>query len=460
MPRGPGWLHGAFAFDQARDAVARAASCKHIRKSLCPAGMAGKAGRYIMIYFTELEHLPTFDVKGEYLGRLFDLGVDPSQNTLRVASYLIRTPRRNLLCITYDQMQSISVRAAQTRVPAAEVRCYAPDEGIMRIKKDVLDQQVIDVNNRKVVRVNDVDLDIQPSDGHTDLRIVAANVGLAAAIRRLLQGLAAKHTIRLVSELFPSTTIPWEFINLIEADAARRVKMRISYDRLAELHPADIAEILEELSRDEQKAVIESLDDETAASALSEIPTKMQAALLESIPAEKAADIVEEMPPDEAADVLQELPPETSAEVLADMDKEEAEEVRELLGFEENTAGALMTNEFVFVGEEATVEGAIAALKNFEGPVESIHLVYLVNSEAVLTGAVPLARILLAESTTPLKELAAETLISLPVHADQHEVVDVFHKYNLVTLPVVDEKGHLHGVVASDDVLELIVNRK
>jgi len=413
-----------------------------------------------MIYFTELEHLPSFDVKGEYLGRLFDLGVDPSQNSLRVASYLVRTPKRNLLCITHDQMQSISVRAAQTRVPAAEIRCYAPDEGMMRIKKDVLDQQVIDVDHRKVVRVNDVDLDIRPTNGHTDLRIVAANVGVAAAVRRLLQGLAAKHTIRLVAGLFPSKVIPWEFINLIELDPARRVKLRISYDRLARLHPADIADILEELGRDEQKALIESLDEETAAQVLSEIPTRLQAALLESFPVGKAADIVEEMPPDEAADVLQEMPPETSAEVLADMGQEEAEDVRELLGFEENTAGALMTNEFVFVGDAATVEGAIAAIKNFEGPLESIHVVYLVGSTAVLTGAVPLARIVLAESATPLKELVAEQLISLPFHADQKEVVDLFHKYNLVTLPVVDDKGYLLGVVASDDVLELMVNRK
>src|SRR5215471_18769255 len=128
-----------------------------------------------MIYFTELEHLPVFDIKGEYLGRLTDLCVDPSQNALRVASYLVNTPKRNVLCITFEQMQSISVRAAQTTVPADQIRCYAPDEGLMRVKKDVLDQQIIDVNHRKVVRVTDVDFDIQPDDGHTELRILAAN---------------------------------------------------------------------------------------------------------------------------------------------------------------------------------------------------------------------------------------------------------------------------------------------
>jgi len=186
----------------------------------------------------------------------------------------------------------------------------------------------------------------------------------------------------------------------------------------------------------------------------------MQADLLESISAQKAADIVEEMAPDEAADVLQELSPETSAEVLADMGKEEANEVRELLGFEENTAGALMTTEYVFVHESASVEGAIAALRNFEGPVELIQMIYLVDNGAVLTGAVPVGRILLSQPSVPLKDLAMDSLISVPSHAAAASVVDLFHKYNLVSLPVVDDNGHLIGVVTADDVLELVITRK
>src|SRR5579883_3434820 len=360
-----------------------------------------------MIYFTELQGLPTFDAKGDYLGRLNDLVVDPSQNSLRVAAYHVRTPKKKTLCITYDQMQSVSVRAAQTRVPATEIRCYSPDESLISVKKDVLDQQIIDVDHRKVERVNDVDFDIRPTNGHTELRILAVNVGTAAAVRRLLQGLVAKHRIRSITALLPSRTIPWEFVNLIEPDPARRLKLRISYDRLAELHPADIADILEELSREEQKALIESLDDETAAQAISEIPTRMQAALLESIPAEKAADIVEEMPPDESA----------------------------------------------------TVTEAVEALRKFEGPIESVHQVYLVNPAGVLTGVVPLGRILLAQSGTPLKQLANDPLISVQAHGDEKEVVDLFHKYNLVALPVVDDSGKLQGVVTADDVLELVVKR-
>jgi magnesium transporter len=413
-----------------------------------------------MIYFTELQHTDAYDVNGEYLGRLQDMCVDPAHNSLLVASYLVRTPDKRTLCITHDQMQSISIRQIQAAVPAAQIRCYAPDEGLLHLHNEVLDQQIIDVNHRKVVRVNDVDLDIQPRNGHTELRVLAVNVGLAAAVRRLLQGLMAKHSLRSFSRLFPSSTIPWEFVNLIESDPARRVKLRISYDRVARLHPADIADILEELSHDEQRVIIESLDEETAAQALSEIPTHMQAALLESFTRDKAADIVEEMAPDEAADVLQEMSPETSAELLAGMEKEEAKDVRELLGFEERTAGALMTTDFIMVGDQATVEGAIAALKHYEGPVESIHSIYLVDMQGNLTGAVPIGRILLAESSTPLKELAVDLLVSVESQADQKRVVDLFQKYNLLSLPVVDDKNHLLGVVTVDDVLEIALNRE
>ncbi|MGA2076005.1 MAG: CBS domain-containing protein [Terriglobia bacterium] len=413
-----------------------------------------------MIYFTELDHLPVYGVKGEYLGQLEDLCVAPAQNSLRVASYLVRSPKNALICITHEQMQSLSVRAGQTNVPRDEVRCYAPDEGLLKVKKDILDQQIIDVNNRKVVRVNDVDFDIQPTDHHAELRIVAVNVGMAAALRRLLQGVLAKHTIRVLTSSFPTKTIPWEFVNLIESDPQRRIKLRLSYDRVAQLHPADIADILEELSRDEQKSVIEGLDNETAAQALSEIPTRMQADLLESISAQKAADIVEEMPPDEAADVLHELSPETTAEVLADMEKDEANEVRELLGFEENTAGALMTTEYVFVHESVAAVGAIEALRNFEGSIESIHVIYLVDTDAVLTGAVPVGRILLSPASQPVRDLVMDSLISVPSHASAAAVVDLFHKYNLISLPVVDDKRHLIGVVTADDVLELVITRR
>ncbi len=413
-----------------------------------------------MIYFTEIENLPTYDAKGEYLGRLIDLGINPSQNPYLVDYFFVLAPKKKLMCITREQISTISVRAAQTSVTAEEIRCPSPDEGLLYIKKDVLDQQIIDVNDQKVVRVIDVDFDIKPNHKHTELRIIAVNVGAAAAARRLLQGLFAKHRIRTISSVLPTQTIPWEFVNLIESDPARRVKLRISYNRLAQLHPADLADILEELSRDEQRSVIESLDDETAAEAVSEIPTRMQVALLNSLSAGKAADIVEEMAPDEAADVLQELPPETSAEVLANMEAEEANEVRELLGFEENTAGGLMTTEFIVLLETATVESAVEALRNFRGPLETIHSIYLVAANLVLIRVVPLGCLLVAEKGALLSSLSTDSVISVPFHADEKTVISMFHKYNLLALPVVDDNGRLLGVVTADDVLELVIKEK
>jgi magnesium transporter len=411
-----------------------------------------------MIFFSELENLPTHDARGEYLGRLVDLAINPSQNSSQVAYFYVMTPKKQLLCIARDQVSTISVRAAQTSVPAGEIGCSAPDEGLICIKKDVLDQQIIDVNHQKVVRVIDIDFDIQPFDKHTELRILAVNVGAAAAVRRLLQGLVAKHRIRTITSVLPTKTIPWEFVNLIEPDPARRLKLRISYNRLEQLHPADLADILEELSRDEQRSVIESLDDEIAAEAVSEIPTRMQVALLNSLSAGKAADIVEEMAPDEAADVLQELPPEISAEVLANMEVKEATEVRELLGFEENTAGGFMTTEFIVLLETATVEAAIDALRNFSGALETIHSIYLIADKLVLTRVVPLARLMVADKNDLLNSLSTEPVISVPFHADEKTVISMFHKYNLLTLPVVDDNGRLLGVVTADDVLELVIN--
>jgi magnesium transporter len=413
-----------------------------------------------MIFFTELESLPTHDAKGEYLGRLVDVAINPSQNSAQVAFFYVMTAKKQLMCIAREQVSTISVRAIQTSVPLREIGGSAPDEGLIHIKKDVLDQQIIDVDDQKVVRVIDVDFDIQPFEKHSELRILAVSVGAAAAVRRLMQGMIAKHRIRTITSILPTKTIPWEFVNLIEPDPARRVKLRISYDRLEKLHPADLADILEELSRDEQRSVIESLDDEIAAEAVSEIPTRMQVALLNSLSAGKAADIVEEMAPDEAADVLQELPPETSAQVLANMETKEANEVRELLGFEENTAGGFMTTEFIVLLETATVEGAIEALKNFSGPLETIHSVHLINVHMVLTRVVPLARLLVSDKDAPLGSLVDEPVISVPFHADEKTVINMFHKYNLLTLPVVDDNDRLLGVVTADDVLELVIKEK
>ncbi len=413
-----------------------------------------------MIYFTEIEGVPVFDAFGEYVGKVVEICIDPEDVRHRVAFYIARSIDGRLVSIPYVQIQSLSVQSIHTNTPAAEIPAYTPNEDWIRVKKDLLDQQIIDVTDRKVVRVNDVDFDIQPVNGHTQLLVIAVNVGLAAAARRLLKGLLSKHLIRRVENFLPQQVIPWDFVNLIEADPSRRLKLRISYDRLARMHPADLGDILEHLSAQDQTAVLTSIDEETAAEALSEIPTSMQASIVKGMEPHKAADLIEEMPPDEAADLLQELPPETSTELLAGMEPEEAEDVQELLQFEEDVAGALMTTDFIALPENATAEDAVTAVGAFEGSLESLHVLYLIDADEKLVGAIPLAQVVARPASKPLRELFEEPLISTAAEQPHDHVIELFQKYNLVSLPVVDEQGKLIGEVTSDDVIDLIVRER
>jgi hypothetical protein len=225
-----------------------------------------------------------------------------------------------------------------------QLALYQPEDpetsGWLAVGKDLLDQQIIDTNGRKVVRVNDLDLAEQRVNSNVELRVTQVDVGLTGAVRRLLQGLASPAAIRRIQEKLPPSIIRWEFVNLIEPDPMRRVKLRITSRNLEKMHPADLADILEKLSPAERQAIIDTVDEETAALALAELDERLKAQIVEKMDPEKAADIIEEMAPDEAADLLADLPPETSKEVLAEMPQEEAEEVRELLQFDEHTAGS------------------------------------------------------------------------------------------------------------------------
>jgi magnesium transporter len=315
---------------------------------------------------------------------------------------------------------------------------------------------VIDVNGRKVVRVNDVDLHADASTSQIVLKVGSVDVGARGAVRRLLKGVVPAAALHALLKRIPERPIPWEFVDVIETDPARRVKLKISHDRLAKLHPADIADIVEELAPDEREAVFETLDEGVAADALEEVEPKLQKAIVESLDSERVADIVEEMDPDAAADLLADLPQERTEEILEEMAPEEREEVSGLLEFKENTAAGRMTTEYIALGVDATVSDAIDALRSFEGGVETVSTMFLVDPQGTLVGTVPLAKLVLAEGNEPLLSLVQEPLISCRPEARENEVAELFDKYNLVTLPVVDENKKLVGVVTSDDVISLL----
>ncbi len=407
-----------------------------------------------MLALTELLGEPVFDLGGNRCGRVRELALAPQEDHARIAVIIVRTKTGDRL-LPFSSVTSVNggIRAATS---SAEWLLGESGEGLLLLSRDLLDQQVIDVFGRKVVRVNDVDLHHESVANRPVLKVGSVDVGPRGAVRRLLKGVVPLPALRALLRKIPPRTIPWEFVDLIETDPARRVKLKISHERLARLHPADIADIVENLAPDEREAVFETLDEGVAAEALEEVDPKVKKAIVESLDSDRAAEIVEEMEPDAAADLLADLPEERTSEILLEMKPEERREMVELLEFGEKTAAGRMNTEYLAVNQDATVHDAIETLRRFEGGVETVSTIYLVDEEGRLTGAVPLAKLVLARPETPLKSLTQEPLIFTNSNAKEKDVAELFDKYNLLTLPVVDDNKKLTGVITSDDIISLL----
>jgi magnesium transporter len=405
------------------------------------------------IALTELLGLPVTEASGAHCGRVREVALTPAEDRARVSALIVRT-RNGDRVLPFASVVSVNGGVRTSSVPAD----WAPPEaeGLFLLERDLLDQQIIDVFGRKVVRVNDVDLHEETGNGQFKLKIGAVDVGVRGAVRRLLKGAVPMVALRLLLQRIPPRLIPWEFVDLIETDPARRVKLKISNERLAKLHPADIADIVEELAPDEREAVFETLDEGVAAGALEEMSAKVQKSIVESLDSDRAAEIVEEMNPDAAADLLADLTEDRSSEILKEMAPKDRQEMTDLMEFGEKTAAGRMNTEYLALDPSATVNDAIEALRSFEGGVETVSTIYLVDSKGHLAGAVPLAKIVLAKSTDKLSSLTQDPLISTHAGAREKEVAELFDKYNLVTLPVIDDDGILTGVITSDDVISLL----
>jgi magnesium transporter len=406
-----------------------------------------------MLHATEILGAETYDSLGNFVGRVKEMFIVPAEQQNRISRLLLGRGQYRPLVARHDQIESVTPGHVRLTTEESALELYQPNEGWLAVRKDLLDQQIIDTNGRKVVRVNDVELADQRTNGNTELRITEVDVGLPAAVRRLLQGVVSPMAIRRIQSKLPTKTIRWEFVNLIEPDALRRVKLRLSGDRLAKLHPADLADIMEELSPDERQSIIDSLDEETAAETIAELDKRLQTQVVEKLAPGKAADILEEMSPDEAADLMQSLAPEKSAQVLEEMEHHEAQEVEKLLRFEQDTAGGMMNSEIVLVGEDATRGEVLDYIRFHEIPVDQLDNVILINRDAVLAGTVPLARLLLANAEQRMSEFVFEPLLFVKPDTRDKEIFEIFDKYNLRSLTVVNDESHPIGAITVDDVV-------
>ncbi len=416
--------------------------------------------------------VPVQDQAGRVLGHVREFAVRPSEDANHVQALVLKlvgaARKGRLSMASVDDLEITSAGGLRLRGQAVATPMPEGDSFLL-LERDLLDQQIIDVHGHKVVRVNDVDLVWEAvGNGSADgadclvkelsegcslsLRIAEVEVGTRGAVRRLLKGLPAA-TVERAAMRFRTSVIPWDFVDLIDRDPSRTVRLKIEQDRLAKMHPSDLADILEELAPAERQALFTSLDEGIAAEALEEVEPRMQKALTDSLDSEHVAGIVEEMDPAAAADFLAELPDDRSEAILEEMDPEERQDVEELLEFSGDSAAGEMTKDYIALGEESKVTDAVAALEGFEGDVETLTHIYLVDEEEVLLGVVPLVKVLLAERDSTLAALKDDHIVSCHIHANAKKVAELFDKYNLRALPVLDAEKKLAGVIYAEQVI-------
>ncbi len=414
------------------------------------------------MHFTTVSTLqgrPVYDEQGQVSGRIAEFLVNGTDASTHVSELLLTANGR----LRGKDARSVALRnlslkrdgSLHLRGPLVPQTAEMLAASVC-LERDLLDQQIIDVHGRKVVRVNDVDLVWESTDEVVcDLRIAEVEVGMRGAMRRLLKGLPPR-AINAVAHRFSPQVIPWEFVDLIDRDPARRVRLKVEQNRLSRMHPSDIADILEDLAPAERDAVFTSLNEEVAAEALEEVDPKLQRSLLEHMDSGRVADIVEEMDPAAAADLLSELSEERSDAILEQMEPQERQDVEDLLEFGEDEAAGRMTTEYVSVAETAVVSDAVEALRAFEGSLETVTEIFLVDKEDKLKGIVNLSRILLSSGDARLDTLKEERIHCCNLETKGKDIAAQFDKYNLRSLPVLDDEGRMAGVLLAEHVIALL----
>jgi CBS domain-containing protein len=403
------------------------------------------------VFVSEILNKPVLDPKGEEIGKVKDIVVVKGEPLPKISS-LILEKKRIYLLLPWQELNIFNKRIMSAKTYADNLSRYNFDEKDLLIVRDIFDKQIVDANGAKVVRVNDVKLE----GYNNEAVLIAVDVGMRGIMRRLGIERSGEDFMRLFNRHLPYNLISWNYIQPLEPKLTQ-ISLKIPRQLLSELHPADLAEIISQISHKEGATFFKGLDVETAAEALSELEPDVQAAIITTMDSEKAADIIEEMPPDEAADVLSDLPAEKAKEILENIEKEEAEDIQELLSHKEDTAGGLMTNEFIAYNQNLTVKETIEKFRKDAEDIETVYYIYVLDDDEKLCGVISLRELLLADSSAKLSDIMETKLKTVTPEIDEDTVSEIISKYNLVALPVIDEEGHLLGIVTVDDILDRII---
>lgn len=397
---------------------------------------------------------------GQRLGRVADLVVSTSEAYPPVESVILRAPGRRRWQVPWSAVEAAEpggfrLREGTVLEPPPPVR----PEGRLGLAEDLLDRQIVDVGGAKLVRVNDLHF----LEVNRALRLAHVDVGFRGLVRRMGWERAVDGAVAALrprsAYLRADQLLSWKLVQPLDRSPGR-VRLEVAQRALAELHPADLAEILEDLDRDQRAVLLQRLDVETAAGALEEASPELTAQLLEGVPPDKAADILEEMAPDEAADVLGELPSEAREELLEAMELPEAREVEHLLEYPPDSAGGLMTPDRIELRPSATVAEAFAEVRRRAEEVPLVYEVFVTDPAGVLKGVCTLRDLVLAEPATSLERIAREPAATVEVTAGLRDVAEAASKYNLISVPVVDPAGVLVGVVTVDDILPEVIGAR
>ena len=406
-----------------------------------------------MAYLSELLGREVRDAKGALIGKLADVLILPNGGNERYPRIVALAVKRNgsePTLIPWGGTEDLA--GAKIKLQRQSAAPYAPSGNEVHLQRDVMDKQVIDTNGFRVVRVNDLEL----AKVGNDYRLVNVDIGGRGLLRRLGWEDLFEHFAEVFHRQLPSRQIAFNDLEFIPRGD---LKVRVARAKLGELHPADIADILEDMNPREIGQLIRELPDEKAADVMEEFEPELQADVLETLSDERAADIVEEMEPDEAADVLQEMDEDKRAQVFNLMEPDESAEVAELIKHPEDTAGGLMTTKYVTVPPGITVAEALERVRKeaVAKEAETIYYVYAIDADEHLVGVVSLSDLVLSDPQSPVDAIMHHKPVRVQLDTSREDVLEEVAKYNLLAVPVVDAENHLKGIVTADDALDLIL---
>jgi len=401
-----------------------------------------------MAYLSEILGRPVTDLDGKPLGKIEDVVIRPWAEFPHPLVEAVAVKEKKgirylpIVAVTTLLSPVIPLKYREDEVPAFELT----DKDVL-LSRDVLDKQIIDTDGARVVRVNDVEL----VRVNGTLYVSNVDITWVGILRRLgLVGLA-----HFLAGHLKQAGISWEDVELLSRDES--MQLRVPAEKLHELHPADLAEIVSDLNKLESGQLLNKLDVEHLADTLEEVEPDFQKEIIEHMPDEKVADVLEEMEPDEAADLLADLPKDRKEGLLALMEKDEAADVRKLLAYPEDSAGGIMTTEYAAIRPDLAAAQAIEALRAMADEVETMFYVYVTDEENHLVGAFSLNNLIFARPGAMVKDFMTTRVISVNLTDDQETVAQTVAKYDLLAVPVVDDENRLHGIVAADDALDKVI---